>query len=257
MKKVFLCVVFFVGLLFISPLIFFGFNDFLLRPYERSTHIFMGIIGLLCVFISVKKIFFPAVQIVSEQQAQIFKKIGKMVRWIFVVVVVSMTIISAFGYLGPRIYTYILEKRGEYYDRKRVEFYTNDTDGGKTPEETFDMFLDALKKGDIERASKYYELGVQERALNGLKTELKDKGNLELSIKFFSDVRGGEKGCQNIDKSYGGCNFEYIHIYKEETKVPISGTNNFILVPKGRTARQITDFELNHYSNTWKITQPY
>ena len=33
-----------------------------------------------------------------------------------------------------------------------------DTYGGKTPEETLGMFIDALKKGDIELASKYFVL---------------------------------------------------------------------------------------------------
>jgi len=32
----------------------------------------------------------------------------------------------------------------------------NDTYGGKTPQETLDMFIDALKKGDIELASRYF-----------------------------------------------------------------------------------------------------
>ena len=34
----------------------------------------------------------------------------------------------------------------------------NDTYGGKTPQETLEMFIDALKKGDIELASKYFSL---------------------------------------------------------------------------------------------------
>jgi len=34
----------------------------------------------------------------------------------------------------------------------------NDTYGGKTPEETLAMFIDALKKGDVDLASKYFIL---------------------------------------------------------------------------------------------------
>lgn len=34
----------------------------------------------------------------------------------------------------------------------------NDTYGGKTPEETLRLFIDALKKGDLELASKYFAL---------------------------------------------------------------------------------------------------
>ena len=36
----------------------------------------------------------------------------------------------------------------------------NDKYGGKTPEETYFMYLDALKKGDISLASKYY-IGIE------------------------------------------------------------------------------------------------
>ena len=36
--------------------------------------------------------------------------------------------------------------------------YRQDKYGGKTPEETFDMFLDALRKEDIDLASKYFVL---------------------------------------------------------------------------------------------------
>lgn len=38
------------------------------------------------------------------------------------------------------------------------EALKNDTYGGKTPQETLNMFVDALKKGDVELASKYFEL---------------------------------------------------------------------------------------------------
>ncbi len=40
--------------------------------------------------------------------------------------------------------------------------YRNDKYGGKTPEETFDMFIAALEKSDVELASKYFVLKKQE-----------------------------------------------------------------------------------------------
>lgn len=39
--------------------------------------------------------------------------------------------------------------------------YREDTDGGQTPEETWAMFLDALKKGDVALASKYVAITKQ------------------------------------------------------------------------------------------------
>src|SRR3989344_4677747 len=43
-------------------------------------------------------------------------------------------------------------------EKAYVEAMTADTYGGKTPQETLDMFVDALKKGDVELASKYFLL---------------------------------------------------------------------------------------------------
>src|SRR3990167_4126944 len=40
--------------------------------------------------------------------------------------------------------------------------YKNDKYGGKTPEETFDLFLDALRKEDVDLASRYFVIPKQE-----------------------------------------------------------------------------------------------
>ncbi len=40
--------------------------------------------------------------------------------------------------------------------------YKNDKYGGKTPEETFDLFLDALRREDVDLASKYFVIKKQE-----------------------------------------------------------------------------------------------
>ena len=39
--------------------------------------------------------------------------------------------------------------------------YREDKYGGKTPEETYDLFLDALRKGDTTLASRYFEIESQ------------------------------------------------------------------------------------------------
>lgn len=43
-----------------------------------------------------------------------------------------------------------------------VKAMTEDTYGGKTPQETLDLFIDALKKGDVDLASKYFLLKEDE-----------------------------------------------------------------------------------------------
>jgi hypothetical protein len=48
-------------------------------------------------------------------------------------------------------------------DVERVrKLYEEDTYGGKTPEETLALFIDALKKGDTDLAAKYFVIDKQE-----------------------------------------------------------------------------------------------
>src|SRR3990167_11080939 len=53
-------------------------------------------------------------------------------------------------------------------EKAYVEAMTADTYGGKTPRETLDMFIDALKKGDVELAAKYFELETNDMDPNYL-----------------------------------------------------------------------------------------
>jgi len=46
----------------------------------------------------------------------------------------------------------------ENYQKQVEEAYKNDTYGGSTPEETLRLFVEALKKEDVELASKYFAL---------------------------------------------------------------------------------------------------
>lgn len=67
------------------------------------------------------------------------------------------------------------------------EAMRNDTYGGKIPEETLSMFIEALEKGDIELASRYFVLGadgnLQKDLIEGLK-----KAKEENRIAFIIDI---------------------------------------------------------------------
>ncbi len=65
-----------------------------------------------------------------------------------------------------------------------VETLKNDTYGGKTPEETLKLFLDALKEGDVEKASLYFALddnGSRQKWLDHL-IKVKEKGLLATMV---------------------------------------------------------------------------
>lgn len=70
------------------------------------------------------------------------------------------------------------------------ERYMADTYGGNTPEETLQLFIDALKKGDIDLAAKYFVLDKQEEWRGNL---IKVRGSNDLSAMIFDLQRERHK----------------------------------------------------------------
>lgn len=139
----------------------------------------------------------------------------------------------------------------------REALYRADTHGGKTPEETIELFLAALAKNDIVTASRYYELSVQPQAWESLKAELAKNGNMEQTRSFFEEVyKKGTKGCKNIESELGGCWFDYKYKTTEDETVGIRGRTEKIFIPKGSLETKSIGLSFNKYSEVWKITHP-
>jgi len=77
-----------------------------------------------------------------------------------------------------------LQRAMEQYEKQLKE----DQYGGKTPEEAIQLFVDALKKGDLELASKYIVLENQEKYLKEMK-DVQTRGMLPLMIRDFEKNR--------------------------------------------------------------------
>lgn len=81
--------------------------------------------------------------------------VKKIIFYIFLGLVLFILV----WWVGSAVYSgwmgYKWEKQTEEFQLALSKPYREDTYGGKTPEETWGMFLDALKKGDVELASKY------------------------------------------------------------------------------------------------------
>ncbi len=106
--------------------------------------------------------------------------------------------------------------------------YENDHYGGKTPEETLALFIEALKKKDYKLASKYYvaEKWVEkEKFLNEWITHNYDNVN-----QF---IRAYETGQQNKKVTKLSV---YIYIYSDEMKYPYK-----------------LKFKFNKLTGVWKI----
>lgn len=72
----------------------------------------------------------------------------------------------------------------EIYDRKAA-----DKIGGTTPQETLDLFISAVEKGDYELASKYFVIEKQEKWKREL-TDIKDKNKMNI---FLSPIKEAEE----------------------------------------------------------------
>lgn len=135
------------------------------------------------------------------------------------------------------------------------EKYQNDFDGGKTPEKTLDLYLAALRAGDIEKASKYYEFSVQEKALASLKKEFMDRGDLNQSIEYTTEVY--KKGNKKCNEKNDGCTFDYTYITTKDETVAFGESGDKLFVPAGSESSKFTDLTQNPFTKIWKITQPY
>ena len=74
-----------------------------------------------------------------------------------------------------------------YYQQMKAvkaleKLYVDDTMGGKTPEETLALFLDAVKKEDFDLASQYAIYGMRDSIKSNL-LKIKNDGNMSLLIE--------------------------------------------------------------------------
>jgi len=192
-------------------------------------------------------------------------KVLKIGLWVVGVIFVMLTILYILGTYRLQIENYFETQRYEKmmakYEKEKaeiLEMQKNDTYGGKTPEETLDLYIQALKAGDIELASKYYEISLEnaslrEKKLGALKKDLDDK-LIDLSIKNLNLI---------LDLGYRKFinDNEYVITYKyftedNSTSTMVSGATEYVwLVPAGSEESFSKAFRLNPYTKVWKIIQ--
>jgi len=84
---------------------------------------------------------------------------------------------------------------GEYRALKEVEKlkkeYAEDPYGGDTPEETLRLFIDALKKGDTDLATRFFVIDKQDEWKEDL-AKIKDKGLLDEMVKDLGTAKRGK-----------------------------------------------------------------
>jgi len=102
------------------------------------------------------------------------------------------------------------------------EMQAKDNFGGSTPQETFDAFVEALKAGDTELASRYFVFNKQKQMAKELAVG-KENGNLDFLINFLENVDIGKEIREGyfrftvIEDNTAVMSFDLI--FNEETKV--------------------------------------
>lgn len=146
-----------------------------------------------------------------------------------VMVVVIFLVIAVLGYIGGSYVKHYLDirkadKSVENFQNALEQPYKEDVYGGKTPEETWGMFLDALRRGDIELASKYYDIGHHRKANEWL-GGLKENNKLEQSIKEMETFHKS-----NMESLENQANYAYYY-FDEEFQQELSSPVIFYLNP--------------------------
>ena len=139
------------------------------------------------------------------------------------------------GYMKYRDQQRADEQSQRYRDveQRYIEAMTADTHGGKTPEETLKMFIDALRREDVDLASKYFLLDVS------------DNLTREKWIKRLNDIKG---------KNLLGQMAKDLERAKPDPAGPLyEGDFGFVVyADDGLVGAQI-DMQFNKFSQVWKI----
>lgn len=143
-------------------------------------------------------------------------------------IIIGVVIIAVAVFFGSEYYRY--RKSPDYvteqYFKQLEEAYKNDTYGGSTPEETLQLFIDALKKGDTDLAVRYFVIDQQDKWKLDL-AESKKNNNLGLIIQYLENHGPASK---ISDNSY-----------------------QFIANDKSKNIVVIVDLVFNLSSKKWKI----
>jgi len=118
------------------------------------------------------------------------------------------------------------------WERNYEKAMKEDTYGGKTPEETLKMFIEALKNEDVELASKYFMLdeNINRKKWVDRLNSIKQNNYLPTMIK---DIE--EKARPDIQNRLNENDYK------------------FVLRADDDTVGAVIDMEFNKYSGVWKI----
>ena len=181
-----------------------------------------------------------------------WRQFGK--HWIVVLILAVLAAFIIWGMLqaGPWIRKFQDWRAARALQNQLEKLYRNDKYGGKTPEETFDMFIAALEKGDVELASKYFVLEKQESWLKTLR-EYKNKALLSSLIVELKNNRNSWQKSEEITNKTAVFRYDYVVETPFVEELPLgNGKTQKLTHPAGKFSAEII-FRKNNYSSIWKI----
>ncbi len=184
-------------------------------------------------------------------------KPSKSKYWKFIIGFLAIVLVVFIGFpLAREFYYSLFANRAisNYFkfEKEYLAALKNDTFGGKTPQETYEMFLDTLRKGDILSAAKFYYYDEDKVRMYKKFEELQKQGKLEEWI----DDQPKWKNMKEIDFwSKDGKAFEYEYTQKLDEVMKLADGKGGIIehnYPAGKYKGEYI-FMLNKSANIWKV----
>jgi len=153
--------------------------------------------------------------------------------FLFFWVLVLMILLVGGGYsVWNKYFSFNPTKVLEQAEQDYIAAMTADTYGGKTPQETLDMFVEALRTGDIELASKYFLLD-ENLSREEWVARLVDIENDGFLAQMIQDIT--TRSQPDLDNRIDENDFKFV-LYAED----------------GRVGARI-NMQFNQLSEVWKI----
>ncbi|TSC53432.1 MAG: hypothetical protein LiPW39_262 [Parcubacteria group bacterium LiPW_39] len=143
-------------------------------------------------------------------------------------IAVAFLIFIGYFYGYPLYQKWQIQRQGEKFLEEYTKPYKEDIYGGVTPEETWNMFLEALRKGDVELAAKYFEVREQDKKLEWLR-RVKSDGLL--------------------DDMIGDLTVSPLHLSSDTDEIA-----EYTISDKDKKIIVAATFIKNNFTNIWKIS---
>mgnify|MGYP001107995986 CR=1 FL=1 len=178
-----------------------------------------------------------------ENQTQNRKKIFLKIFFICLIILIGLFLYLGGYQIFQESYKRWQESKQAYEAIKKYEqafkeynkVLEEDIYGGKTPQETLNMFISALEKGDVELASKYFALDEnlsRKEWEEGLK-KAKEEGRLEEIVSLLKKAQ------------------------KSPSQPGYETAYEFVVLDENGMAIGTVFMRLNQHSGVWKIESMY